>query len=48
MQFEASIEDSGEMTSMIHLYIEDGSQPMRWRMFPGAPEWMDSLSGVPE
>jgi len=39
---------SGEMTSMVHKYIEDGSPVMRFRMLSGAPEWIDSLSGAPE
>ena len=39
---------SGEMTSMVHIYIEDGSPVLRFRMLSGAPEWMDSLSGAPE
>jgi hypothetical protein len=39
---------SAEMTSMVHIYIEDGSPVLRFRMLSGAPEWMDSLSGAPE
>ena len=39
---------SGEMTSMVHIYIEDGSPVLRFGMLSGAPEWMDSLSGAPE
>jgi hypothetical protein len=39
---------SGEMTSMVHNYIEDGSPVLRFRMLWSAPEWMDSLSGGPE
>jgi len=38
----------GEMTSMVHIYIEDGSPVLRFRILSGAPEWMDSLSGAPE
>jgi len=39
---------SGEMTSMFHHNIKDGSWLLRFRMLSGAPEWMDSLSGAPE
>jgi len=39
---------SGEMTSMVHIYIEDGSPLLRFWVSSGAPEWMDSLSGAPE
>jgi hypothetical protein len=39
---------SGEMTLIVHMYIEDGSLVLRFRMLSGAPEWMDSLSGAPE
>ena len=39
---------SGEMTSMVQIYIEDSSPVLRFRMLPGAKEWMDSLSGAPE
>jgi hypothetical protein len=39
---------SGEMTSMVHIDIEDGSLVLQYRMLSGAPEWMDSLSGAPE
>jgi len=39
---------SGEMTSMVHIDIEDGSPLLRFRMLSGAPEWMDLLSGAPE
>jgi len=39
---------SGEMTSMVHIYIEDGSLELRFRKLSGEPEWMDSLSGAPE
>jgi len=27
-----------EMTSMVHIYIEDGSPVLRYRMLLGAPE----------
>jgi hypothetical protein len=39
---------SREMTSLVHINVEDGSAVLRWRMLPGAPEWMDSLSGAQE
>jgi hypothetical protein len=39
---------SGEMTSMVRIYIEDGSPVLRFRMLSGAPESMNSMSGVPE
>jgi len=39
---------SGEITSMVHIYIEDSSPLLRFRMLSGALEWMDSLSGAPE
>jgi hypothetical protein len=39
---------SGEMTSMVYNYIEDGSPVLRFGMLWSAPEWMDSLSGGPE
>jgi hypothetical protein len=39
---------SGEMTLMVHIYIEDGSPALRFRMLSSAAEWMDSLSGAPE
>jgi len=32
---------SGEMTPIIHIYIEDGSPVLRYRMMSGAPEMMD-------
>ena len=32
----------GEMTSMIHIYIEDGSLVLQFRMLSDAPESMDS------
>jgi len=37
---------SGEMTSMVHIDIGDGSPLWQFRMLSGAPEWMDSLSGA--
>jgi hypothetical protein len=37
---------SGEMTSMVNIYIDGGSLVLRFRMFSGAPEWMDWLSGA--
>jgi len=39
---------SGEMTSMVHIYIEDGSPVLRFRLLSGALELMNSLSGTPE
>jgi len=39
---------SGDMTSMVHIYIEDGSPLLRCRMLSGEPEWMDLLSGALE
>jgi len=39
---------SGEMISMVNIYMEDGSLVLQFRTLPGAPEWMDSLSGMPE
>jgi hypothetical protein len=39
---------SGEMTSMVHSEIEDGSAVLRLRQLSGAPERMNSLSGAPE
>jgi hypothetical protein len=39
---------SGEITLMVHIYIEDGSPVLPFRMLLGAPDWMDLLSGVPE
>jgi len=39
---------SGEMTLMVHVYIEDGSPLLQFRMLSSGPEWMDSLSGAPE
>jgi len=39
---------SGEMNSMILIYIEDSSPVLWFELLSGAPEWMDSLSGVPE
>jgi hypothetical protein len=35
---------SGQMTSMVQLYIEDGSLVLGFRMLSAAPEWMDVLS----
>jgi len=43
-----ALKGSGEMTSLVDIYIEDGSPAWRWRIMSGAPESMDSLSGVPE
>jgi hypothetical protein len=39
---------SGEMTSMVHIYIEDGCPVLRFGKLSGVLEWMDSLSGAPE
>jgi len=36
---------SAVMTSMVHIYIEDGSAVLQFGVLSGAPEWMDSLSG---
>jgi len=33
---------SGEMTSMVQMYIDDGSPVLEFKMLSGAPEWMDS------
>jgi hypothetical protein len=43
-----ALKGSGEMTSMVPIYIEDGYAALRCRMWSSAPEWMDSLSGAPE
>jgi len=37
---------SGEMASMVHIYIGDSSLVAQLRMLSGAPQWMDSLSGA--
>jgi len=39
---------SGEMTSMVHIDIEDSSAVLLFRMLSGASEWTDLLSGAPE
>jgi len=38
----------GDMTSMIHIYMQNGSSVLRFMVLSGAPEWMDVLSGEPE
>jgi len=43
-----ALQVSGEMTLMLHIYIEDHSPVMGFRLVSGAPKWMDSLSGAPE
>ena len=43
-----ALKGSGEITSIVHVYIKDGSAVVRYRMLSGAPEWMDSLSGAQE
>ena len=39
---------SREMTSIVHMYIENGSPVMRFPILSGAMEMMDSLSGAPD
>ena len=39
---------SEHMTSMVHIYIEDGSQLFRYGMLSVPEDRMDSLSGAPE
>jgi hypothetical protein len=39
---------SGQMTSMVQMYIEDGSLVLGFRMLSAAPERMDVLSSAPE
>ena len=43
-----SLKVSGQRTSMVHIYNEDGSPVLRFGMMSSAPEWMNSLSGAPE
>ena len=33
-----ALKGSGEMTAMAHMYTEDGSQVLRFRMLSGTPE----------
>jgi hypothetical protein len=39
---------SGEITSIVHIYIEDSSLALGFRMLSCAQEWIDSLSGALE
>jgi len=43
-----ALKSSGEMTSMVNIYIEDGGLVLRYGMLSGALELTDSLSGAPE
>jgi hypothetical protein len=37
-----------EITSIVHIYIEDRSPMLQFRMLSDIPERMDSLSGAQE
>jgi hypothetical protein len=39
---------SGQMTSMIHIDMEDCIPVSRFGLLSGALDWMDSMSGAPE
>jgi len=48
MQFEAHLEGFMRDDFNGSYYMKDGSPVLRYWMLSGAPEWVDSLSGVPE
>jgi hypothetical protein len=39
---KCAMQNSGEMTLMVHMYIEDGSLLLRLRMLSDAPDCIDS------